>query len=105
MDIRGLSYARLKQLIDADLVHDAADLYAVQPEQLVALDRFAERSAQALVAAIAESRQRPLSKLLFALGIRHVGATAAELLGAGVPVARRADAGRRGADRRGARDR
>ncbi len=80
MDIRGLSYARITQLIDAGLVRDAADLYILRPEQLVALDRFAEKSAQALVAAIAESRQRPLSKLLYALGIRHVGATAAELL-------------------------
>ena len=71
---------RIRQLLDAGLVHDVADLYTITAEQLVALERFAEKSAQALVDAIAESKKRPLSKLLFGLGIRHVGSTAAELL-------------------------
>ena len=80
MDIRGLSYARIEQLMAAGLVHDVSDIYSVTSEQLQGLDRFAEKSATQLVEAIAASKQQPLSRLLFALGIRHVGATAAELL-------------------------
>jgi DNA ligase (NAD+) len=80
MDIRGLSYARIQQLIDAGLVQDVADIYSVTHDQLVALDRFADKSATALIDAIAASKAQPLSRLLFGLGIRHVGATAAELL-------------------------
>ena len=80
MDIRGLSYARLQQFVDAGFVKDPADLYELTVEQLVGLDRFAEKSAQALVEAIDASKQQPLSRLLFGLGIRHVGESAAELL-------------------------
>ena len=80
MDIRGLSYARIEQLIAAGFVHDVADLYSVTEEELLTLEGFAERSAQQLVAAIAASKAQPLSRLLFGLGIRHVGSTAAELL-------------------------
>ena len=80
MDIRGLGYERVRQLLDAGLVHDVADLYALTTEQLVRLDRFAEQSAGQLVAAIAASRAQPLSTLLFGLGIRHVGQTVAQLL-------------------------
>ena len=77
MDIRGLSYARIKQLIDAGLVSDAADLYDLTAEQLEGIERLAEKSAGNLVQAIAATKQQPLSKLLFALGIEHVGETAA----------------------------
>jgi DNA ligase (NAD+) len=77
MDIRGLSYARIKQLIDAGLVTDAADLYDLTAEQLEEIERLAEKSAGNLVQAIAATKQQPLSKLLFALGIEHVGETAA----------------------------
>src|SRR5436305_13917262 len=80
MDIRGLSYARIEQLIKAGYIHDVGDLYSVTEEQLLELEGFAEKSAQQLVAAIAASKAQPLSRLLFGLGIRHVGATAAELL-------------------------
>jgi len=80
MDIDGLSYARVEQLIEAGLVEDVADLYDLDAKRIAELDRFAERSAQALVAAIDASRRQPLSRLLFALGIRHVGAEAATLL-------------------------
>ena len=80
MDIRGLSYARIKQLIDAELVHDASDLYDLKPRQLMALDRFAEKSAQQLVDAIQASKAQPLSRLLFALGIDGVGEIAARQL-------------------------
>jgi DNA ligase (NAD+) len=57
-----------------------ADLYTLEVEQLVRLERFAKQSASQLVAAIAASRERPLSTLLFGLGIRHVGSTVAQLL-------------------------
>jgi len=80
MDIRGLSYARIRQLIEAGLVHDPADLYDLTVPQLVELERLAEKSAESLVGAIAESRAQPLSRLLFALGIEHVGETAARQL-------------------------
>ena len=80
MDIRGLSYARIEQLVQADLVHDAADFFSLTAEQILPLDRMAEKSAEKLVAAIDTSRAQPLSRLLNALGIRHVGAVAAQLL-------------------------
>lgn len=80
MDIRGLGESRVAQLVEAGLVETPADLYELRPDQLQALEGFAERSARQLVEAIAESKRRPLSRLLFGLGIRHVGATAAELL-------------------------
>lgn len=80
MDIRGLGYERVRQLLDAGLIRDVADLYQLRSEQLVELDRFAKQSADQLVAAIEASKSRPLSSLLFGLGIRHVGKTVAVLL-------------------------
>lgn len=80
MDIRGLSYARIAQLVEAGLVHDVADIFTLSAEQLTRLDRFAEKSAENLVAAIQEAKGRPLALLLNGLGIRHVGAGAAQLL-------------------------
>jgi DNA ligase (NAD+) len=80
MDIRGLGDSRVAQLVDAGLVKDVADLYDISARQLMVLEGFAQRSAEQLVASIAESKRQPLSRLLFGLGIRHVGATAAELL-------------------------
>ncbi|HEY5060670.1 MAG TPA: helix-hairpin-helix domain-containing protein, partial [Gemmatimonadaceae bacterium] len=77
MDVRGLSYARISQLIDEGLVHDAADLYDIKPRKLAELERLAEKSAEQLVAAIKASTSQPLSRLLFALGIDHVGETVA----------------------------
>jgi DNA ligase (NAD+) len=80
MDVRGLGYERVRQLLDAGLIRDVADLYQLRSEQLVELDRFATQSADQLVAAIEASKVRPLSSLLFGLGIRHVGKTVAVLL-------------------------
>jgi DNA ligase (NAD+) len=80
MDIRGLGYERVRQLIESGLIENVADLYRLTAGQLVELDRFAEQSARQLVAAIADSKARPLSLLLFGLGIRHVGKTVAVLL-------------------------
>ena len=80
MDIRGLSYARIEQLILAGFVHDVADLYDLTSEKLMELERFADKSADNLIDAITASKQQPLSRVLFGLGIRHVGQTAAQLL-------------------------
>jgi DNA ligase (NAD+) len=80
MDIRGLSYARIAQLVEAGLVHDVADIFTLDATQLVELERFAQKSAENLVAAIQEAKSRPLALLLNGLGIRHVGAGAAQLL-------------------------
>jgi DNA ligase (NAD+) len=80
MDIRGLSYARISQMVEAGLVHDPADIFSLTVEQLVSLDRFAAKSAENLVAAIDQSRKQPLSLLLNGMGIRHVGTGAAQLL-------------------------
>jgi DNA ligase (NAD+) len=80
MDIRGLGYERVRQLLDTHLIENVADLYDLTADRLVELDRFAEQSAGQLAAAIAASKARPLSILLFGLGIRHVGKTVAQLL-------------------------
>jgi DNA ligase (NAD+) len=80
MDVRGLGYERVRQLLDQGLIRNVGDLYDLTVEQLVELERFGEQSAGQLVAAIAASKERPLSSLLFGLGIRHVGKTVAQLL-------------------------
>ncbi|MEK7379696.1 MAG: NAD-dependent DNA ligase LigA [Gemmatimonadota bacterium] len=80
MDIRGLGEERIRQLLDAGLVTDVASLYQVQSAQLVQLERFAEQSAEQLVQALEASKARPLSSLVFGLGIRHVGTTVARAL-------------------------
>ena len=77
MDIEGLGEERVLQLVGAGLVNDPADLYDLSVDSLVQLERFAEISARNLVGAIDASRGRPLSRLLVALGIRHVGPTGA----------------------------
>ena len=80
MDIRGLGYERVRQLLDEKLIEDVGDLYQLDARKLAELDRFAEQSAGQLVRAIADSKGRPLSTLLFGLGIRHVGKNVAVLL-------------------------
>ena len=80
MDIRGLGYERVRQLLDAGMIRDVADLYQLEAKRLIELDRFAEQSAEQLVLAIANSRAQPLSLLLFGLGIRHVGKQVAQTL-------------------------
>ena len=82
MDIDGLGAAVVEQLVDRDLVRDFADLYALEHSTLQGLDRLAEKSAGNLLDAIARSRERGLARLLFGLGIRHVGERAAALLAA-----------------------
>ena len=80
LDIDGLSYARIEQLLEAGFITDFADLFDLTAGQLVSLERFGAKSAENLVAAITAAKQQPLSRLLFGLGIRHVGAQAAQLL-------------------------
>ncbi|MCI0435444.1 MAG: NAD-dependent DNA ligase LigA [Gemmatimonadetes bacterium] len=80
MDIRGMGLRTAEQLIEQGLVRDYADLYALTPDRLVSVEGFADISASNLVAAIAASRAQPLSRVLYALGIRHVGWQAARLL-------------------------
>jgi DNA ligase (NAD+) len=80
MDIRGLSYARIQQLVGEGLVRDPGDLYALTHHKLLELEGYAEKGADAVIGAIDASRAQPLSRLLNALGIRHVGSIAAQLL-------------------------
>jgi len=80
MDIEGLGEERVRQFVDAGLLEDAADVYALSVERLLPLERIGERSAQLLVAAIDGSRQQPLWRVLVGLGINHVGPTAAQAL-------------------------
>ena len=81
MDIDGLSYARIQQLLEAGLVHDFADLYDITVDELVALERFAKKSAENLVGAIQASKAQPLSRLLFGLGIRQTREDATKVVG------------------------
>ncbi len=80
MDIEGLGDKIVSQLLDAGLIGDPADLYAITKEQLLELERFADKSAENLVSTIARSKHPPLERLLFALGIRHVGEYVAKIL-------------------------
>lgn len=80
MDIVGLGEAVVAQLIEARLLKSVADLYELQAEQLLPLERMGEKSVENLLRSIDESRTRPLWRLLAALGIPHVGVTAARTL-------------------------
>ncbi len=80
MDIEGLGEERVTQLVGEGLVADPADLYGLAPEQLAALERMGEISAANLVGAVEASKGRPLSRLLVALGIRHLGPSGARAL-------------------------
>lgn len=79
-NIVGLGEAVIDQLVDDGLVSDAADLFTLTADQIETLDGFAEKSAQKLIHAIAQAREVPLQRLLYALGIRHVGDHTAVLL-------------------------
>jgi DNA ligase (NAD+) len=73
MDIEGAGFAVLDQLLARGLVSGPADFFRLTVEDLVGLERFAQKSAENLVAAIDRARRRPLARILAALGIRHVG--------------------------------
>jgi len=80
MDIRGLGERTAQQLLEERLVSDVGDLYSLTVEQLLQLEGFQQKSAENLISGIAESRSRGLARVLVALGVRHVGETAAQLL-------------------------
>jgi DNA ligase (NAD+) len=85
MDIEGLGEERVRQFVDAGLLEDAADVYALTVEKLVPLERIGPRSAQLLVDGVEGSKTRPLWRVLVGLGINHVGPTAAQALARSFP--------------------
>ena len=82
MDIDGLGPQIVEALIRADLIRDPADLYSLQVDQVATLERMGDKSAKNLIDAIERSKQAGLERLLFALGIRNIGAVAAAALAA-----------------------
>ena len=80
LNIDGLGPAIVKQLVEGELIRDVGDLYALKQADLVSLERMGEKSAENLMNAIEGSRSVPVAKVLFGLGIHHVGANVAELL-------------------------
>ncbi len=80
MDIEGIGEKLAYALFDSGLVKDPADLYYLTKEQLVALERMGDKSAENVLRNIEASKSRPLANLIFALGIRHVGSEVAALL-------------------------
>lgn len=82
MDIEGMGPAVIEQLIARELVHSPADLYQLTAEELASLDRMGKKSAQNLINAVEKSKSNALYRLIFALGIRHIGETASRQLSA-----------------------
>ncbi|PZV17297.1 MAG: DNA ligase [Leptolyngbya sp.] len=80
MDINGLGEKWVLQLVETGLVQSVADLYDITVEQLMTLERMGQKSAEKLVRAIAASKQQPWSRVLYGLGIRHVGSVNAQVL-------------------------
>lgn len=80
MDIEGLGPATINQLIENKIIKDFSDLYYINKADLLKMDRMAEKSSENLINAIEKSKNKPLSHLIFALGIRHVGVYASQLL-------------------------
>ncbi|MCJ7704327.1 MAG: NAD-dependent DNA ligase LigA [Desulfobacterales bacterium] len=78
MDIDGLGIKLSDQLVDKGLIKDVADIYYIKKEELIELERMADKSGQNIIDAIEKSKIKPLGKFLFALGILHVGETTAE---------------------------
>jgi DNA ligase (NAD+) len=80
MDIEGLGEKVATRFFDLGLVKDVADLYGLRAEQIEPLEGFGEKSAENLIRSIERSKEQPFSRVLFALGIRHVGSVTAELI-------------------------
>lgn len=80
MDIEGLGSAVLEQLVNENLISKASDIYRLNPRELVSLERMGEKSTFNLLDAIEKSKENDLYKLIFALGIHHIGLKAAKLL-------------------------
>jgi DNA ligase (NAD+) len=85
MDIDGVGEVVIEQLVKAELAKDPSDFYRLSEEKLLTLERMGKKSAQNILAAIQKSKARPLAALIFGLGIRHVGASVAELLAGRFP--------------------
>jgi DNA ligase (NAD+) len=84
MDIRGLGPQTLEKMLELELIADAADLYSLTADQVATLPGFKEKSVGNLLRSIEESRKQPFERVLFGLGIRHVGEGVAELLAGGL---------------------
>jgi DNA ligase (NAD+) len=82
VNMEGVGPRLLQQLLDRGLIEDPADLYRLSKDQVLALDRMADKSAENVIAAIDGARRPPLERLVYGLGIRHVGEHVAELLAA-----------------------
>lgn len=82
MDIDGLGPSIIEQMLDRKLIETAADLYYVNPSDIADMDKMGEKSAQNLMAALEKSKTNPLSRLINAFGIRHIGEKAAKILAA-----------------------
>jgi DNA ligase (NAD+) len=80
MDIDGLGEKVATRFFDLGLIKDAADIYHLKAEQIVPLEGFGEKSAENLIRAIEGSKEQPFYRVLYALGIRHVGSVTAELI-------------------------
>jgi DNA ligase (NAD+) len=80
MDIEGLGYRTIDMMLERGMIHDPADIYDITVDDLLPIEGWKETSASNLVSAIDASRDRPLAKLVFGLGIDHVGGTVASLL-------------------------
>jgi len=80
LDIKGVGEKLVYQLVDKGLIHSVADLYELTKAQLCELERMGEKSAEKLIKAIAQSKIQPWSRVLYGLGIRHVGSVNAQLL-------------------------
>ncbi len=80
MDVEGVGESLIRQLLTANLIHSVADLYRLEKENLLSLERMGEKSAENVLSALKASKRRPLGNLIFALGIRHVGLNMAEKL-------------------------
>ena len=80
MNIDGMGPAAVTSLLDAGLIKNAADIYSLTKERLMTLERMGEKSADNLLNAIERSKDQPLDRVIFAIGIRNVGAAAAKLL-------------------------
>ena len=80
MDINGVGEKLVLQLVDQGLVHSVGDLYELTIEQLLTLERMGKKSAEKILQAIPESKKQPWSRVLYGLGIRHVGSVNAQVL-------------------------
>lgn len=80
MDIEGVGEKLSRALFESGLIHDAGDLYGLSAEQLIALERMGEKSAANVLASIEASKNRPLPRVIFALGIPHIGEETAAIL-------------------------